>query len=289
MPSGRCPGRSGTVGCDSARRPRLPRPRRKRDHGDRSSRNPAETREDDEHAPASGGTRRAASHGGGACRGGQGGARGVAARRAWRMGAGGRAVRPRRAARGAGRHAGPGARADPLRADARVALHLLSRRRLPDGGRSRRHAAHRPGRAALRRCAPVELRRLRRAGPAADLQHQRLRRDAARPVRVGREAARRQLRRRRPRPRLQRQAAPSGQPDGDPVLPRGDPELRADVEPRPLVLPHRPGGDRGARGAARRAGSSGRCSSATWPRRGRRTACGRSRSSRRSSTASAGS
>ena len=53
-------------------------------------------------------------------------------------------------------------------------------------------------RPALRGCAPVQLRRVRLARPAAGVQHQRLRRDAAGPVRVGREAAGRELRRRRP-------------------------------------------------------------------------------------------
>ena len=85
-------------------------------------------------------------------------------------------------------------------------------------------AAHRPARAALRRRAPVELRRLRRARPAARVQHQRLRRDAARPVRVGRQAAGRELRRRRPRPRLRRQAARRrSTATVVRVLPRGDP------------------------------------------------------------------
>ena len=51
--------------------------------------------------------------------------------------------------------------------------------------------------AALRRRAPVELRRLRRARPAAGLRRQRLRRDAARPVRVGRQASRRRASRSR--------------------------------------------------------------------------------------------
>ena len=58
---------------------------------------------------------------------------------------------------------------------------------------------HRPVGAALRRRASVQLRCLRRPRPAARLQRQRLRRDAARPVRVGRQAAGRQLRRRRTR------------------------------------------------------------------------------------------
>ena len=45
---------------------------------------------------------------------------------------------PGRPARGAGQHARAGARADPLRPDARLAVHLLPRRRVPDGGRPRR-------------------------------------------------------------------------------------------------------------------------------------------------------
>ena len=52
--------------------------------------------------------------------------------------------------------------------------------RVRHGRRSRRHAAHRAPRAALRRRAPLELRRLRRARPAARVRHERLRRDAAR-------------------------------------------------------------------------------------------------------------
>ena len=68
-------------------------------------------------------------------------------------------------------------------------------------------AAHRAARAAVRRRAPVELRRLRGARPAARVRHQRLRRDAARPVRVGRQAARGELRGRRPRPRLRRRSS----------------------------------------------------------------------------------
>ena len=48
------------------------------------------------------------------------------------------------------------------------------------------------------------------------LQPQRLRRDAPRPVRVGRQAARRELRRRRARSRLRREAARRDQPGGRP-------------------------------------------------------------------------
>ena len=45
-----------------------------------------------------------------------------------------------------------------------------------------------------------------------------------------------------------------------------------DVQPRPLVLPHRRRRDRRAGGPAGEPASSGSGSSATWPRRGRRTA-----------------
>ena len=51
-------------------------------------------------------------------------------------------------------------------------------------------AALRPQRAALRRRPPVQLRGVRLARAAADVRHQRLRRDPPRPVGVGREAAR---------------------------------------------------------------------------------------------------
>ena len=117
--------------------------------------------------------------------------------------------RPRsgRAAGGAGCFPGAGAGADPLWADAGVAVHVLPRRGLPDGGRFGRRASERAGGAALWRCASVQLRCVRRARPAAGVQHQRLRRDAAGPVRVGREAAGGQLRRGGPGSRLRRQTA----------------------------------------------------------------------------------
>ena len=104
-------------------------------------------------------------------------------------------------------HPGPGAGSDPVRADARLPVHLLPRRRLPDGLRPGGRAAHRPHRAAVRRRSPVQLRHLPRPGPPTGLRPQRLRRDAARSLRVGREAAGRQLRGRRARPRLRRRAA----------------------------------------------------------------------------------
>ena len=51
-----------------------------------------------------------------------------------------------------------------------------------------------PERPALRRRAPLELRRVRLARADAGVRPERLRRDAARPVRVGRQAAGRELR-----------------------------------------------------------------------------------------------
>ena len=147
-------------------------------------------------------------------------ARGKAARAevprtfARRVGAAAAPARPRRAARGAGADPRARARADPVRPDARLAVHVLPRRRLPDGVRPGRRPAHRPAHAALRRRPPVQLRRLRGARPPSRLRTQRLRRDAPRAVRVGRQAPRRELRRRRPRPRLRREDAREDQHHG---------------------------------------------------------------------------
>ena len=68
-------------------------------------------------------------------------------------------------------------------------------------------AAYGAARAAVRRRAPLELRCLRGPGPAARVRHERLRRDAAGAVRVGCQAARRQLRGGRPGPRLRQAPA----------------------------------------------------------------------------------
>ena len=121
---------------------------------------------------------------------------------------------PRQAARGAGADAGAGARADSVRADVGVAVHLLPRRRLSDGLGSLGHAEDG---LQVQLCGDAHLsnfggfaapdRRLVFSINDFDETHPG-------PVRVGREAARRQLRRRRPRPRLRRQAARGGQPGG---------------------------------------------------------------------------
>ena len=63
----------------------------------------------------------------------QGGTRRGPARVARRVGAGPAPPRSGGAAGGAGADAGAGARPDPLRPDARLAVHVLPRRRVPDG------------------------------------------------------------------------------------------------------------------------------------------------------------
>ena len=70
---------------------------------------------------------------GGTCGPREGGARRGDAPLAWRMGAAETPTGPGRPARGAGGDARAGARPDPVRADARLAVHVLPRRRLPDG------------------------------------------------------------------------------------------------------------------------------------------------------------
>ena len=90
---------------------------------------------------------------------------------------------------------------------ARIAVHLLPRRRGDHGRGPGGNAQLRPMGSGVRRRAPLELRRLRLAGPRHGRGRQRLRRDPPRAVGMGRQAARRQLRDRRPRPRLRRRRA----------------------------------------------------------------------------------
>ena len=112
------------------------------------------------------------------------------------------APRPDRAARAPGHDARARARADPLRPHARLAVHVLSRRRADHGQRPRRDAALGASGAVLRRRAPLELRRVRLARAAARVRHQRLRRDAPRAVGVGRQAPGREHADRRAQQRL---------------------------------------------------------------------------------------
>ena len=106
-----------------------------------------------------------------------------------------------RPARGAGGQPGARAGPDPLRADAGLAVHVLPRRRRVMAADLGDDPAHRASGPAVRRRAPVELRRVRRSRARPRLRPQRLRRDVARAVGVGRQAAGGQLRGRRPRAR----------------------------------------------------------------------------------------
>ena len=182
---------------------------------------------------------RRALHAGRASRPWQGHAGGGTADISRPLGAGPASPRPGRVARGAGADPRAGARSDPLRPHARLAVHVLPRRRLPDGVGSGRRPAHRATHPALWRCPPVELRRLRRPRPQARLQPQRLRRDASRTLRVGRQAPRCELCGRRARSRLRREAAGRDQPGGRTLVPREHPHLRGYAEPRHLVLADR--------------------------------------------------
>ena len=196
--------------------------------------------------------------GGGAGSAWKGGAGGGAAGCAWRVVG---AVGPSRcggAAGGAGRLTRAGAGADPLRTDAGIAVYVLPRCGVPDGGGSHALAEDRPRRAAVRGCAFVKLRCVRRARPTAGVRRQRLRRDAARTVRVGSQAAGRELCGRRPRPGVPERAAPSGESGGDARLPRGDGGSRFDEDARSVVLARRRRGADRAVSRARRARSGER-------------------------------
>ena len=172
----------------------------------------------------------AALHSGGACGSRQGSAQRVAPLGTRGVGAGAGTCRPGRAPRAAGPDTSARAFPDPLWADAGVPVRLLQGRCLPDGGRPRGRPSHGAARPALRRCASLQLRHLRRTGSEARLQHQRLRRDASRAVRVGRQAARRELRGRGPGARLRRCDPPLGR-DGDGArIPPGDGALCRDAE-----------------------------------------------------------
>ncbi len=169
-----------------------------------------------------------------------------------RLAARGRPGGPGRAARGPGDLAGRPARAAALRAHAGLALHLLPRRGGGDGGGPRRDPAQRLRRAALRRCPPLQLRRLRLARPRARLRRQRLRRDPAGTVGVGRDAARRELLRRRARARLQAARAAGDRRRDVGRVPGGDAADGRARQPRGLVHEDRRGSDRQGLGIGRR-------------------------------------
>ena len=97
------------------------------------------------------------------------------------------------------------------------------------------HPGLRAGGAGVRGCAPVELRHLRLGRAAPGLRRQRLRRDAARAVGVGCQAAGGQPGSGRPRQRVRRQGPPCDRRRRGRQLPAGDAELRRDDQPGGLV------------------------------------------------------
>ena len=143
--------------------------------------------------------------------------------------------------------------------------------------------------AAVRGRAPVQFRRVRLAGAAAGLRRQRLRRDPARPVRVGRQAAGREPGRGRAGQRVPRQGPPQDRPRGGRGLPHGDARVRRAAAAGGLV--RAPGHRAGHRPVPVPAqgqevqGRPRRC----WPRPTPATACRRWASSPPWSTGSGGS
>ena len=140
-----------------------------------------------------------------------------------------------RAAAGPGGVAGAGAGAGPARADAGVPVHLLPGRGAADGGGPGRHARLGAAGAAVRRRAPVQFRGVRLAGAQPGLRRQRLRRDPARPVRVGRQAAGREPGGGRAGQRLSRQGPAQDRPGGGRRLPHRDARVRRAALPGRLV------------------------------------------------------
>ena len=98
------------------------------------------------------------------------------------------------------------------------------------------------------------------------------------PVRVGPQAARRELRGRRPRPRLRRRAPAAINLAVDAGLPRGDGRVRRDAHDGRLVLAGRRRGALAPLPAAGEREGAARASRRTSRRRGRRTAWRRSTS-----------
>ena len=194
------------------------------------------------------------------------------------VGAGARPGEPARDAGRPGRDPGRAAGAGPLRAHARLALHVLPGRRGDHGRRPGLEAQQRACGAALRRRPPLQLRRLPGPGSRHRLRHQRLRRDASRPVRVGPEAARGEPGDRGARPRLRGPHATGGRAGRNGRVPRGDAQVRRHAGHGRLVRAARrreADGSLGGRHHRRRIGSA---SSATSRRPRTRTACAPCRS-----------
>ena len=158
-------------------------------------------------------------------------------------------------------HPGPGSRPAPgpaavaPRSDGRLGLRVLPRSARGDGLRPVHRATERHRRPGERRRAPLELRlvRLARANPRVRLE--RLRRDPARAMGVGRQAPRRQRRHRLPDERVHPRRGADGDAGHRAGIPRADGSLLGDAPPRHLVRPDDRGGHRDA---ARRDGQGRR-------------------------------
>ena len=122
-----------------------------------------------------------------------------------------------------------------IRAHAGLPVHVLPRGGRDHGRRSRGHPDLGPLGPALRRRAPLQLRGLRRAGSPARPRRQRLRRDAAGALGVGRQAPGGEPRDRRPRPRSQRRRAGGRRARGDRGVPPADARPGRAQQPRRLV------------------------------------------------------
>ena len=134
---------------------------------------------------------------------------------------------------GEGTSAGPAAAAP--RAHGPLRIHLLPRLRPRDGGRPGVHARDRDPRPVLRRRAPLQLRRVRHAGAAGHLLHQRSRRDTPRAMGVGRQAAGGELRGGLPRQWSQRFRGQRRGRNLRPHLPRVHGRVQPDEDARALV------------------------------------------------------
>ena len=147
--------------------------------------------------------------------------------------------------------------AAPPWADGRLGVRVLSRRAGGHGARPVDDAAQRHHRPGMRRRPPVQLRPVRLARTNARLRLERLRRDAARTVGVGRQAAGGQRRDRRPEQRVHAGRGAHGDPRHGGRLSRPDGALLGDAAARHLVRPddrgrHREPDDRGREAAGHR-------------------------------------
>ena len=146
---------------------------------------------------------------------------------------------PRRHPAGAGSEPRARHRRDPPYADGGIPVSVFPRSGGTNGLGSGPHADDGHPGAGMRRRPPAELRPLRRARSAPRVRRERLRRDAARIVRVGRQAVGRERCCRRPRSRFRRFARTCGGARLSEGLPHSDAALRRDELPRRLVLADR--------------------------------------------------